>query len=317
MTDRPDPPPSAGKPGTSSVTVPENASRMLDRSELERVLARAAELQAHNADMGEGGLSEAQVMEIGRDVGISPQHLRQALAEERGRLALQRDESLEGRVAGPAQAVATRTVSGTPEGIMAALLSWMENEECLQVKRRFPDRSTWEARRDFVGSIRRGFNIGGRGYALTKATEVGATVVPVDAGRVLVQLNADLGPARRARVVGGGVTAAGGMLAGVSPLVIGAALIPDPSLAFFALSGAIATAGTLGGVMGGLGIARTHRSAVTRTQLALEQILDHLQHSAGEAGRGKLPGVLDAAERLVRGTVSEIQTRSTWPRSKP
>jgi hypothetical protein len=49
----------------------------------------------------------------------------------------------------------------------------------------------------------------------------------------------------------------------------------------------------------------------------LEQILDHLQHSAGEPGRGKLPGVLDAAERLVRGTVSEIQTRSTWPRSKP
>jgi hypothetical protein len=200
---------------------------------------------------------------------------------------------------------------------MAALLSWMENEECLQVKRRFPDRSTWEPRRDFVGSIRRGLNLGGRGYALTKATEVGATVVPVDAGRVLVQLNADLGPARRARVVGGGVTAAGGVLAGASPLLIGAALIPDPSLAFFALSGAIATAGTLGGVMGGLGIARTHRSAVTRTQLALEQILDHLQHSAGEAGRGKLPGVLDAAERLVRGTVSEIQTRSTWPRSKP
>jgi hypothetical protein len=290
--------------------------KTLDRGALERVLARAAELQAHNAEVGEGGLSEAQLLEIGREVGISSHHLKQALAEERGRLALMPDEGFEGRIAGPARAVASRTVPGTQEQVMAELLTWMEREECLQVKRRFPDRSTWEARRDFVGSIRRGLNIGGRGYALAPAAEVGATVLPVDDSRVLVQLDADFGPSRRARVVGGGATAVGGTLAGASPLVLGAALIPDPSLAFFALSGGIAVVGALGGLLGGLGIARTHRSVISKAQLALEQILDGLERPEAGSRRGR-PGVLDAAERLFRETVSDIQTRSTWPRSKP
>jgi hypothetical protein len=290
--------------------------KTLDRGALERVLARAAELQAHNAEVGEGGLSEAQLLEIGREVGISPHHLKQALAEERGRLALMPDEGFEGRVAGPARAVASRTVPGTQEQVMAELLTWMEREECLQVKRRFPDRSTWEARRDFVGSIRRGLNIGGRGYALAPAAEVGATVLPVDDSRVLVQLDADFGPSRRARVVGGGATAVGGTLAGASPLVLGAALIPDPSLAFFVLSGGIAVVGALGGMLGGLGIARTHRSVISKAQLALEQILDGLERPEAGSRRSR-PGVLDAAERLFRDTVSDIQTRSTWPRSKP
>lgn len=290
--------------------------KTLDRGALERVLARAAELQAHNAEVGEGGLSEAQLLEIGREVGISAHHLKQALAEERGRLALLPDEGFEGRIAGPARAVASRTVPGTQEQVMAELLTWMEREECLQVKRRFPDRSTWEARRDFVGSIRRGLNIGGRGYALAPAAEVGATVLPVDDSRVLVQLDADFGPSRRARVVGGGATAVGGTLAGASPLVLGAALIPDPSLAFFALSGGIAVVGALGGMLGGLGIARTHRSVISKAQLALEQILDGLERPEAGSRRSR-PGVLDAAERLFRETVSDIQTRSTWPRSKP
>lgn len=297
-------------------TPPARTDAMLDRATLERVLARAAELQAHQADVGEG-LTEGQLIEIGREVGISVQNLRQALAEERGRLTLARDDGFEGRLAGPAFAIASRTLSGTPERVMEALLRWMEREECLQVKRRFPDRSTWEPRKDFVSSVRRSFNVGGRGYALARAIEVGATVVPVDDGRVLVRLDADFSPARRARVIGGGAMAVGGTLAGASPLVIGAAVIPDPSMIFFAVAGAIAAAGTLGSVAGGLGIARTHRSVVERGQLALEQILDALEHSQGEGARPRIPGVIDAAERLIRDTVNEIQTRSTWPRSKP
>ena len=289
---------------------------MLDRVALERVLARAAELQAHQADVGDH-LTESQLIEIGRDVGISTPHLRQALAEERGRLTIPREEGFEGRVAGPAVAIASRTVKGTPDRVMAALLQWMEREECLQVKRRFSDRSTWEAKKDFVSSVRRGFNLGGRGYALAKATEVGATVVPVDEGRVLVRLDADFRPARRARVIGGGAAAVGGTLAGAAPLMIGAAVIPDPTMLFFMVSGAIAAAGTLGGVFGGLGIARTHRSVIERAQLALEQILDGLEREEDAAARLRLPGVLDAAERLLRDKVTEIQTRSTWPRSKP
>ena len=60
----------------------------IDRTALERVLARAAQLQmAAGEDTGPAdGLSESQLLDVGREVGLSPAHLRQALAEERTRV---------------------------------------------------------------------------------------------------------------------------------------------------------------------------------------------------------------------------------------
>src|SRR3954465_12435710 len=56
----------------------------LDRASLERVLARAAQLQGATGDASEADqFTEEQLIELGKEVGLSPQHLRQALAEER------------------------------------------------------------------------------------------------------------------------------------------------------------------------------------------------------------------------------------------
>ena len=54
----------------------------LDRTTIERVLARAAELQATSGsdEDGESNLSESQLIEIGKEVGINPTTLTQALA---------------------------------------------------------------------------------------------------------------------------------------------------------------------------------------------------------------------------------------------
>ena len=56
----------------------------LDRASLERVLARAAELQGTSGDPVEE-FTEEQLLDLGKEVGLSPQNLRQALAEERTR----------------------------------------------------------------------------------------------------------------------------------------------------------------------------------------------------------------------------------------
>jgi hypothetical protein len=165
--------------------LPVPASHPIDRAALERVLGRAAELQAGGGDAPEV-ISEADLIEIGREVGLSPEHLRQALAEERTRVTLVPESGVAARLAGPAQAVATRTVGGTPAAVLAALDAWMQREECLQVKRRFGERLTWEPRQDLLGSIMRGVKLGGRGYQLARASEVAATVTAVDASRVLV-----------------------------------------------------------------------------------------------------------------------------------
>ncbi len=288
----------------------------LDRSALERVLGRAAELQAQESGTGEGALTEEQLLEIGKEVGLSSQHVRQALAEERTRLALPEESSFVGGIAGPAVATANRTVHGDAARVMAMLDDWMQHEECLQVKRRFPDRTTWEPRRGFLGDLKRGLNFGGRRYSLSRATEIAATAIPIDAGRVLIRLDADFSSSRSKRVAGGGATAATGVLGGAAPMMLGAFLLPEPTLAFFIVTGLAALGGTAAGIGGGYSIAKSHQQVMARAQLALEQILDSLEHGASPAP--SLPSVIGAAaERLLRGTLTDLNTRGTSPRSKP
>ncbi len=60
----------------------------LDRAALERVLARAAELQSQeSADTG-GALTDDQILDLGKEVGLTPDAMRQAIAEERGRVSV-------------------------------------------------------------------------------------------------------------------------------------------------------------------------------------------------------------------------------------
>ena len=274
----------------------------LDRSAVERVLARAAELQASGAPAGEGGsddpgMSEAQLVEIAREVGLSESHLRQALAEERTRVAL--PEEPEGgwlsRVAGPRLATATRVVRGTPAAALAALDVWMQREECLTVKRRFGDRIVWEARRDLVGNIRRGFNLGGRGYHLSRADDVAATAIAVDAARVLVRLDARLEGARATRVKGGMALVGAGAVAAATMSVF---LLP----AFLV----VAAAPVAAAVGGSAGLLRQHAHYAERAQLALEQALDRLEE---DGGTGRLTSGGAAAAALIADVISTAVRR--------
>jgi hypothetical protein len=265
----------------------------LDRAALDRVLGRAAELAVASPESLES-LTEERVIEIGKEVGISEPHLRQALAEERTRLVVPEEPGLVAQYFGAGTASATRTVRGKPDTVLAALDRWMLNEECLQVKRRFPDRITWEARRDLVGNIKRGFNLGGRGYALSRAAEVGATVVAVDQDRTLVRLDADLVPPRRSTVIASTLMGAGSVAGGAA---IGAViLVLNFPLAIAALGGgAIA----LTGMAGTAAVAKAHRKLVARAQLALDQVLDQVEHG-GAAPRPRLIDQIQSVVKVIR-----------------
>jgi hypothetical protein len=275
----------------------------LDRSAVERVLARAAELQASGApSAGEGGdgepaMSESQLLEIAREVGLSESHVRQALAEERTRVALpeEPDAGWVARVAGPALASATRIVRGKPAAALATLDVWMQKEECLAVKRRFGDRIVWEARRDLVGNIRRGFNLGGRGYHLSRADDVAATAIAVDDSRVLVRLDASLAGARAARLKGGAALIGAGAVAAATMSVF---LVPA-----FLLVAAAPVAAAVGG---SAGLLRQHAHYAERAQLALEQALDRLEED-GSTGRLTSPGATAAA--LIADVISTAVRR--------
>ena len=266
----------------------------LDRAALDRVLGRAAELAVSSPE-GLESLTEERVIEIGREVGIAESHLRQALAEERTRLVLPEEPGIVAQYFGAGRASASRTVRGRPETVLASLDRWMQTEECLQVKRRFPDRITWEARRDLVGNIKRGFNLGGRGYSLSKAAEVGATVVAIDEGRSLVRLDADLEPPRRGTVLWSSVTAGLGTAGGAALAAV--ALVANvPLLIGAAAGGAVA----LSAVAGATAIAKAHRKLVARAQLALDQVLDQLEHGLMASPKPRLIDQLSSVVKVIR-----------------
>ena len=241
----------------------------IERAAVERVLARALELQAGSAVDTSDRLTEAQLLDLAKEVGLDHVHLRQALAEERTRISVPEEHGLLASLYGGATVSAQRTVPGTPAQVLQALDDWMQRQECLRVKRHFPDRIVWEADHGVAGTVRR--VVSGRGQALARATDVAATAIALDASHVLVRLDATLGGHRASMAqvnvgLAGASVVAGGVLAALSfPLIAAAA-------PFVVLTPAV------------WGATRSaHRRVVARAQLALEQVLDRLER--GEAGR--------------------------------
>jgi len=268
---------------------------LLDRQALERVLARAAELQGASALPDSSDLiSESQLQDIGNEVGLNPSTIKQALAEERTRINVPEERGLVAQISGAGFATATRTVPGTPRDILATIDAWMLRDECLQVQRRFADRITWEPQRGLFGKLRRTVNVSGRGYYLMDAGQVSATVMPVDSTRVVVRLDADIHAIRARRVgIGGFLAAMGAAASGILGLGLIVAHIP----LFIAAGSAVLP--FAGGTFAAYRVARTHRGVLSSVQLALEQILDRLEH--GEFERSGLLGVISSRARIPRG----------------
>jgi len=270
-------------------TSPKPPARVLDRSSLERVLARAAELQSGPSETGEE-FTEDQLLELGKEVGLSPQNLRQALAEERTRSIVPDDETgIAASLFGPSRVRAARTVPGKSADVLAAVDAWMQRQELLIVKRHHADRIVWEPRRDFLVGIKRAFKVGGRDYVLSHAFEVSATVIAVDESRSQVGLDADF---RTNRSRSAQQTA-------VSSLVGASA---TASLFFMGVTAAVAVAPIL--IVPAIGIAGARAlqgRIVTRAQLALEQLLDQLERAeyGRKSGAEALLGAIVAAATAV------------------
>ena len=255
--------------------------RGLDRRAVERVLARAAELQGLGGnESDEESITEERLLDIAKEAGLTLTAVRQAMAEERTRVG--NDTEDDGhwlvRVAGPTIVSASRTITGEPEAMIAYLDSYMQREECMQVQRRFTDRVTWEPRNDWVAAIKRGLRSGGRSYHLSHAGQIAATVVPIDDSRSLVRLDADLGPARTNVVRVGTAVSATGVLAGGTIVTLGALTHVAIALAIGAAAFPIAAAGA-----GAYMILRRQHGFAERMTLALEQVLDRLEY--GETRR--------------------------------
>jgi hypothetical protein len=272
----------------------DKSKALVSRAALERVLARAAQLQGTSEAEAESPetLTEEQVEELGKEVGLSPQHLRQALAEERAHIepTIVEGTGLAFQLFGPDFAETQRMVRGKPERILAAIDRWMQKEEGLKVKRQRPDIITWEPMRGVFGSIRR--MLGAGDFALTRADQVSATVVAVDEEFTLVRLHAGFGGLRNAmrnRTIGG--TAFGAVVsAGLFGLGFVIGLPGEVQL----LAYSVAPVPVLLSGGGSYYSARkTQQDSIMRGHLALEQVLDRLER--GDAERPSLLKMIESA----------------------
>ena len=266
----------------------DNTPTPVNRGALERVLSRAGELQQLTGDAPESdAMTDAQLIELGKEVGLAPEHVRQALAEERARGEPDaKDDSAVLALIGRRRVAAQRVVPGKPDVVLAALDKWMQSEEWLRVKRQQRDRMVWEPRRDLMAGLRRAF--GGRSHALHVATDVAATVVGVDSEHSLVALTADLAGQRSTLAIhattwmGLSAAATGSLtLMGFMTLVaIAPVAIVVPVAAF--------------------GVQRAMAASLTRTQLALEQILDRLERRPTDVRPPSLLQMIDSALPRLR-----------------
>ena len=117
------------------------AGELISREALERIIQRAAELQADERDIGEG-LTRDEVLALGKDVGIPARYLHQALLAEETRAVGEAGRGPLAWLVGPAALTAARVVPGDVPGVERALGTWLEQEELLEVKRRHPDHTT-------------------------------------------------------------------------------------------------------------------------------------------------------------------------------
>jgi hypothetical protein len=182
---------------TTPVSLPPD-DRSLDRAALERVLARAMELHVRGDDSEAAGeqLSEARVLEIAREVGIAPEAVRQAMAEERARSPLAASQRESDAMLGDPTVSAARVLSGSTAALLGRLEALLTRDESLGVIRRFPDRLVLEPRQGLFDQVARAMDFGGKGYYLSRAREVVVSVGAIDAQRTHVALAADLHSAR-------------------------------------------------------------------------------------------------------------------------
>jgi hypothetical protein len=246
--------------------VNERLPARIDRDAFDRIIKRAAELQAHGRDIGEG-LSEDEVLALGKEVGIPEAQLRQALLEERTHVSMPEQHGTLDRFIAPSSVMAERVVQGTPELIGTALNRWFEQHEILVVQRSTAEKITWEQASTFAGAMKRigwSFNSNRGKPFLDKADLVTALMTQLEPGYCHVTLVANLRQSRASFIGGGAAVTSIGAATGIVLAVLGAPLL---------IAGVVAVPALAGGVA----VSRMFRGVNQRAHLGLERALDELE----------------------------------------
>jgi len=236
--------------------------RKITREQLERIIQRAAELQAGEMETGDD-LTEQELLKLGSDVGIPGRFLRQALYEENaGGASL--EHGFVSRWVGPRMVLAHRVVPGDRAALEQSIGEFMAEEEAMTPKRRLPDRTVWERQKGLLAEMKRGLSFEGKAYHLARAVDVSVQISALEDGYCHAELGADVSNTRSSALGGAGTLIGMGAVASLVVAFL-PGLFPVAFLPLLVGAGLAALA------------ARSHRAKAERMQVALEQVLDRLE----------------------------------------
>jgi hypothetical protein len=241
-------------------------ARRLSTVEVEAVLRRAVELQAREGDerVAEAeGMSETELVRIGREIGLSPWHIQQALAETSARP--EQEERWFGRGFGPGDVRVSRLLRLPAERARADLDRYMHERECMVVHRRFTDRVVYVRASGFAADLQRGLSGFNQKYPRIDAPEVEVAIRPADEQSTYVGLRIDLRGRRTGWASGGLVTGTG--TGGALAVFLGLAVAPPAALVGIPIF--------LGSIWGSRA---AYRRALAEKHEQLESVLDRLEH---------------------------------------
>lgn len=279
--------------------------KRIDRAALERIMQRAAELQAGEADVGDG-LSPDEVVALGKEVGIPGRYLQQAMLEQATEIVAPATAGVLGHAVGPSEVSAYRVVLGDPEDAARALIEWFDKNELLVVQRQTTGRVTFEPLAPMQAALRRGgamFGASKPKFMLARASLVTVTLSKLESGYCHVTLTASLREARNAHLIGALFS---GSVGGAAAIVV-VTLSPFIAIAVPPLM--------IGGVVGWY-VLRRFKPVAERCVLGLERALDYLERGGVKPAHQIPPrsgGLLETIAGEIRKAIIAPPER---PRSK-
>ena len=249
------------------------ARRQIAAEDLDLIVRRAAGIQNKRGNPGSQFLTEEEVVEIGRQVGLEPEYVRRAMAEVHAEsLAPKRPPGnrILDLFVGDGRVEVRRVVSGEPTRIQQQVELLLRDREKLSALRRRPTRSVWEASAGIMDRLDRFMKFSGKEYALAETRQVELGVAETEPGWSLVTLAADVGNKRdEALYTAGSCVAVATILAAVFTAVEG-------DFAILLSIGTALLAGLAGAAIAIPWIRWTIGKRRNRVELILEGLIDRV-----------------------------------------
>lgn len=273
---------------------PSNTENRLTPAEVEIVLRRAAELNAHRkgSDTFAYSISPEVLVQVAAAAGIAESDVRRALVELFSDKTFEPD-TLACKLYGKSRLKAVREVERPSEATRTRLEEFLRHKQGLKLRRKTEANSLWDAG-DPLGTVRRALDFSGH-HTLLKARSLELRVEDVGYGRSGISLIADVSNQRGEQLSLGGILGATLALplaiAGVYDLLYFLAVVP----AF---------------VAPGLGFKLAYKKTCADVRQALDALLDAAEEEPAreepsEQPPERNPGQIRSLEPIPKFTAQE------------